>query len=45
MGGKASATDASTPDWRPIFNARYGLIFDLSVRTDDKEYRTIPDPH
>ena len=22
------------------YNARYGLVFDLSVRTDDKEYRT-----
>jgi hypothetical protein len=49
MGGKVSATDASeNPSLAANYNARYGLtsIFNLSVRTYDKEYQTIPDyPH
>ena len=34
-----SKLQSFNPRQAPDYNARYSLVFDLSVRTDDKEYR------
>ena len=44
-GGQSVSYWCFNPRLRADYNARYDLVFDLSVRTNDKEYRTIPELH